>query len=161
MTLSSSQAKRGLIIGRRLFSTAHHYTQKAMAPEQNRAEFGRCHTKWGHGHNYVLELALEYVVGLAPEGSMSQGRGAPCSRDEIDTLLLEVCDPVDHVHLNFDVEAFRGDSLVPTTENLALYLREKTLEALARRSRDFPQLKRLRLFETDDLWSEIVEDTTP
>lgn len=133
------------IARRRLFSSAHFYRQEKFSESENRQVFGRCYTPHGHGHNYVLEVFVtgpilsetKLVVNLA----------------EIDEILIRVTDPLDHQHLNFDLPHFSTN--VPTTENIALYLRDQLIQEL----RAFPKLKlqRLRLFETDDLWVEILE----
>lgn len=72
---------------------------------------------------------------------------------DVDRILFEVVDPLDHHHLNFDLAAFRDR--VPTTENIALYLWGQVLA----RVQGFPfvKLAKLRLYETDDLWVEIQE----
>jgi 6-pyruvoyltetrahydropterin/6-carboxytetrahydropterin synthase len=66
---------------------------------------------------------------------------------------------LDHQHINFTVEEFkrpqsRGSvQLVPTTENLALWIGRRLESTLAGLGRG--RLSRLRLFEADDLWVDL------
>ena len=41
-----------------VFSSAHRYFQKKFSEEKNKEVFGRCYTKYGHGHNYLFEVTL-------------------------------------------------------------------------------------------------------
>jgi len=119
------------------FSSAHFYKQEKFSDAENRATFGACYTPYGHGHNYVLEVL---VNGSAPAG-------------DLDRVLREVVAELDHHHLNFDVAAFRErGGAVPTTENIALYLRARLIE---RWQGTRLRLQRVRLYETDDLWVEV------
>ncbi len=136
--------RTAVIARRRLFSSAHLYDQKKFSREENLATFGRCHTPHGHGHNYVLEIFVE--------GRIDERTKMVIDLTDLDSILLTVTDPLDHQHLNFDVAEFKEK--VPTTENIALYLREKVRIELQTRHPSL-KLKRLRLFETDDLWVEI------
>lgn len=119
------------------FSSAHFYKQEKFSDDENRTTFGACYTTYGHGHNYVLEVFIEGVV------------------DALDSALFAVVSELDHRHLNFDVPAFApSGGRVPTTENIALYLRDRLLERLGTGD---GRLQRLRLYETDDLWVEVWE----
>jgi len=136
-----------LVARRRLFSSAHFYKQCQFTDEENRRTFGACYTPFGHGHNYVLEIFIEGPID--PESRRVIQPSA------LDGLLEAVTAPLDHHHLNFDLAPFKGDEgLVPTTENIALYLRAEVLKGLGAMSPAL-RLKRLRLFETDDLWVEL------
>ena len=132
---------------RRTFSSAHFYHQPQFSQEKNLEIFGRCFTPHGHGHNYVLEV---FIAGpIDPETRLI------VNLTELDQVLLKVVDPLDHRHLNFDVPEF--SKLIPTTENIAHYLRSKVIDELKTQHPTL-RLQRLRLFETDNLWVEVVED---
>jgi 6-pyruvoyltetrahydropterin/6-carboxytetrahydropterin synthase len=167
----SKSPPRVTVARRRLFSTAHFYAQRLFSEEDNRRHFGACFTPYGHGHNYVLEAFVE--------GPILAETGLVLNLTDLDRVLASVVAPLDHHHVNFDVPEFRlaGDgasikgplvedrsvtepspNLVPTTENLLLYCRTRLLSELRRLSPALT-LKRLRLFETDDLWVEL--DETP
>lgn len=131
-----------VIARRRLFSTAHIYEQKAFTPEKNREVFGPCYSKYGHGHNYTLEMFVE--------GPIDATNGLVINVNDLDAIMKQVCEPFDHKHISFDVPAFKNT--VPTTENLVAYFFTHLREALRVQHRHL-SLNRVRLFETDDLWA--------
>lgn len=116
------------------FSCAHFYAQPAWTEERNRAEFGRCFTPHGHGHDYRLEAT--FSAGDATQDQEWRRR------------LSTVTETLDHQHLNFTIPEFA--TTVPTTENLALWIWKKLS------SPGSPAPLRLRLYETDDLWVEVT-----
>jgi 6-pyruvoyltetrahydropterin/6-carboxytetrahydropterin synthase len=122
------------------FSAAHRYFQKEFSEEKNKEIFGRCYTPHGHGHNYVLEITLS--------GKIHPQTGMVINLAEVDRILKEVIDPLDHHHLNFDVPAFKD--IVPTTENLARYCFEEVLKRLPSPTK----LERARIYECDTLWAD-------
>lgn len=128
-----------------LFSSAHFYNQPKFSEEQNRQEFGLCYTPHGHGHNYVIEAFVE--------GPIDPHLRLVMDLAHLDEILHHSTRALDHHHLNFEVPEFKF--LIPTTENIALYLRDKIVHGLQK----YPgvKLNRLRLFETDDLWVEVYE----
>jgi 6-pyruvoyltetrahydropterin/6-carboxytetrahydropterin synthase len=149
---------------RRLFSAAHLYEQPLFSHEQNIENFGACYSTHGHGHNYTLELFIE--------GSIDPMTGMVIDIRELDQVLKVITEPLDHHHLNFDVSEFhsrpnsaststgdrgpaptRAPVLVPTTENIALYLLEKAQPLVA--ALGGVSISGLRLYETDDLWVEL------
>jgi len=115
------------------FSAAHLYHQRKWTPEENRAKFGKCFTKHGHGHNYRLEASFKNTAG---------------SPEELRKSVRLVTELLDHQHLNFVIPEFQN--VVPTTENIALYLVEKLKLASPAAS-----LVSLKLYEAEDLWVEI------
>ncbi len=128
-------------IWRGSFSAAHFYRQDQWSAEKNRAEFGKCYSQFGHGHDYRIELTIKLP-----------------SQTEIplmNKLFAEILNKLDHQHLNFVFPEFQAQ--IPTTENVALYIQNKILLALQGQnlSGDFKILK-IRLFETPDLWVEIA-----
>jgi 6-pyruvoyltetrahydropterin/6-carboxytetrahydropterin synthase len=130
------------IARRRQFSTAHLYNQQLFTPQQNLETFGACYSKYGHGHNYTLEIFVE--------GPIDPENGLVINVNDLDAILKVVCEPFDHKHISFEHPVFK--TTVPTTENLTQYFYEQVELALFEQQ---PQLKlnRIRLFETDDLWS--------
>lgn len=120
------------------FHSAHFYHQPKWSDEKNREVFGRCFTKHGHGHNYLVQAKF-YVTS------------ASLADDEIryGGILKKLAAVLDHEHLNFVIPEFKEK--VPTTENIALYFLEK-LKA------DVPLevLHSVKIFETETLWTEIL-----
>lgn len=124
------------------FSSAHFYHQPVWSREKNQIEFGRCFTEHGHGHNYKVEATFADL----PATALPRVRSA----------LKAVVSEFDHEHLNFIIPEFKAPApgvpaLVPTTENIAQLLWER-LRAVT----DGAVLIKLRLFEMEDLWVEVL-----
>lgn len=121
----------------RRFYAAHLYEQKAWSTQKNQEVFGLCYSKYGHGHNYRWQAEVECTQ-------------ADLCRSSLAEEMNRICALLDHKHLNFDLpEVFT--ERIPTTENIALFL----FESLAKVGVPF-KVKRIRLYEDNDLWSEIV-----
>lgn len=118
------------------FSCAHFYAQSKWDDQKNRQSFGKCFSKYGHGHDYKLQIWFK------------------CDVDDTKTLKREWLDfksklfeRMDHKHLNFDFEEFKNTN--PTTENIALFVLNaipKTLRA---------SLNKILLYERPDIWVEL------
>lgn len=118
------------------FSSAHFYNQPAWDQTTNENTFGRCYTPYGHGHNYTLEVG--FMLHLE---DLSR-------KNEYLTTLTQLTTRLDHEHLNFVIPEFKNT--VPTTENIALYFLDK-LKAYYTES----EISYIRLYEMDNLWTEI------
>lgn len=115
------------------FSSAHFYYQPKWSKEKNAAEFGRCFTEYGHGHNY--RLLCEW---------------ADVSENEIPDLRKQLCavvSKVDHEHLNFVIPEFKNK--IPTTEVMLQYFEEKLAAAIPKK------LMNLELFETPEIGAKL------
>ena len=128
------------------FSAAHFYRQDLMSETQNRAAFGACFTPYGHGHNYRFEVLVEGVPNLST--------GLLVERPVFDTHLKKVVETLDHHHANFDVPEFKArvdgsPTLIPTTENLCLYLVNRLKQQLSSDARF--KMVGAKLFEMADL----------
>ncbi|QDK37776.1 6-carboxytetrahydropterin synthase [Bdellovibrio sp. NC01] len=119
------------------FSSAHLYYQPQWSDEENLKHFGRCFTEHGHGHNYTLEVGFH----IADEDLQVKG-------EQYKALLQNLCNKLDHEHLNFVIPEFK--TTIPTTENIALYFLKKLKETLSEKD-----LHHIRLYEMKDLWTEI------
>jgi 6-pyruvoyltetrahydropterin/6-carboxytetrahydropterin synthase len=143
MIPTATACPHGTLILRRTFSCAHFYAQPQWDETQNRKIFGKCFTRYGHGHDYRVEVGFQVDDNLSEKVEICE------------QILCSVVDPVietlDHQHLNFAIPEFKDK--VPTTENLALYLQAKIEAALA--SHQEFCLLGLRLFETPTLWVEL------
>lgn len=115
------------------FSAAHFYKQKTWSDTENNAHFGKCFSKYGHGHNYFLEVGF-------------QNTDSPLS--ELKSKVQELVMTLDHQHLNFTIPEF--SNMIPTTENIAIYLFKRLHELCPTET-----LSPIRLYETKDLWVEI------
>jgi 6-pyruvoyltetrahydropterin/6-carboxytetrahydropterin synthase len=128
------------------FSSAHRYHRPDWSEARNREVFGACANPHGHGHDYRLEVTVEGAVDAETGFSVDLGM--------LDRLLREqVVEPLDHQHLNHAIPDFAPGRLIPTTENLVTWCRERIQPHLPRGVR----LVRLRLHENEDLYVDLLE----
>ena len=121
-------------LGRRYrFAASHRLHSAQLSEEENCRVFGKCNNPYGHGHNYVVEVALS--------GEVDPATGMIANLGDLDAFVEhQILEEFDHRSLNEDVPAFREK--VPTTENLCI--------EIFRRLKDFPyaHLERVRIQET-------------
>ena len=129
-----------VLISRRFdFSSSHRYYRDEWSEEENLRVFGLCALPNGHGHNYVLEVAVR--------GDPAPDTGMVINLVDLQAAVESVLEQFDHKHLNLDTPYFIRQ--IPTTENLATVLWGLIREALTG-----VRLDRLRLYETDDVFVE-------
>lgn len=117
------------------FSASHRLDSSALSPERNRELYGKCNNPFGHGHNYVLDVAVEGPLDAS---------GQVANRAELDAVVENrVIALLDHKNLNQDVPAFA--KTVPTTENLASFIEGSLREHWNLSAR----LARIRIIETE------------
>ncbi len=123
-----------LELGRRYrFCGSHRLHSERLSEEENRLTYGKCNNPYGHGHNYVVEIAVS--------GPVDPATGMIANLSDLDAFVeREVIEPFDHKYLNEEIAEFRES--VPTTENLCI--------EIFRRLRAFPQarLERVLVEET-------------
>ena len=126
------------------FSASHICRLEHLDDAQNREIFGPEANPSGHGHNYVLEVTLE--------GDPDPVTGMLLNLKHLKEILDdEIVQPMDHRFLNFEVEPFQ--KVIPTTPNLA----HEIWRRLDRRLQGAAfQLARIRLFETPDLYVDVL-----
>jgi len=95
--------------GRRyMLSASHRLHTLALSDDDNRAAYGKCNNRFGHGHNYTVEV----LIG----GPVDEQTGMVINLADLDGVVQrKVLDRFDHVNLNLDP---LFENLVPTTENL-------------------------------------------
>jgi 6-pyruvoyltetrahydropterin/6-carboxytetrahydropterin synthase len=121
------------------FSAAHRYYRPEWTEARNRAVFGACANPHGHGHDYRLEVTVS--------GEPDPDTGFCVDLAGLDAVLRqEVVEVLDHQHLNHAVPEFADGALVPSTENLVVWLWARVHPRIAP-----ARLVRLRLHERDDL----------
>ena len=126
------------------FSAAHRYHSAQLTAEENRRVFGKCNRPHGHGHNYRLEVTVH--------GPVDAVTGMVMNLADLDRILREVVvEPLDHSFLNHDIPHFA--QAVPTCENIVLWLRDRLAAPVAGAG---VTLSSLRLYESDDLYAEVV-----
>ena len=122
------------------FSASHVCARADWSAQENAAAYGRESNPNGHGHNYILEVTVE--------GEPDPVTGMVCDLRRIKEILnQEVVGPMDHRFLNREVPPF--DTVIPTTENLAVEIWRRIEPALRREN---ARLHNVRLFETPDLY---------
>jgi 6-pyruvoyltetrahydropterin/6-carboxytetrahydropterin synthase len=137
-----------LITRRAEFSASHVCRLDSLSDLQNGELFGEEANPNGHGHNYVLEVSVE--------GSPDPVTGMIIDLKELkDVIEAEVVEPMDHRFLNYEVEPF--GRVVPTTANLAKEIWQRLDLSLQRRFGG-QLLARVRLFETPDLYVDMVRE---
>lgn len=93
------------------FAAAHRLHCAELADEENRAIFGKCNNPNGHGHNYLLDVAVSCSLLDTPAGSRF-------TRLDLERLVKEVIlDRFDHKHLNLDTAEFAEKN--PSVEFIA------------------------------------------
>jgi 6-pyruvoyltetrahydropterin/6-carboxytetrahydropterin synthase len=140
-TRTEVQTMPELLLTRRVrFSAAHRYHRPEWSEERNRAAFGPCANPHGHGHNYLLEVTVA--------GEVDAGTGFSVDLPALDELLRrEVVQPLDHQHINHAVPEFAPGGLIPTTENLLLWIWPRIAGKLGS-----ARLVRLRLHENEEFF---------
>ncbi|KAF7239282.1 hypothetical protein EG68_10932 [Paragonimus skrjabini miyazakii] len=119
------------------FSACHRLHSFHLSDAENRQTFGKCNNRNGHGHNYKLEVTLF--------GPVDPKTGMVMNLTELNSVIQRnVLDFVDHKNLDEDVDYFRDDSVVSTTENLAVFIWNQLLLSIPR-----TVLHEVKLWETD------------
>lgn len=123
------------------FSASHRYWVHAWPDDKNRAVFGK--NIQTHGHNYILEVTLE--------GPLDPTTGMILNLTDVKKIVGAILERYyDHRNLNVDHPAFQ--TAQPTTEALALQLAGEIAPTFTLPVR----LHRIRLWETEDLFAEVV-----
>jgi 6-pyruvoyltetrahydropterin/6-carboxytetrahydropterin synthase len=125
------------------FSAAHRLAHHLLSFEENCEIYGKCARPHGHGHNYHLEVTVKGEID--PRTGMILDLSA--LHKVIDDYVVE---PFDHSFLNKDIPYFA--EVVPTAENIAVYIRE----LLRSRIRELGgQLHKVKLIESPNNSCEV------
>ena len=115
------------------FSASHRLHSSDLSDKENREIYGKCNNRYGHGHNYFLEVTVS--------GPVDQDTGMVCNLVDLDGFVgREVLGRYDLENLNTLQEFVKN---VPTTENLCVEIYE-----IMQRGFHFAHLERVRLEET-------------
>ncbi|MBC8161573.1 MAG: 6-carboxytetrahydropterin synthase [Roseiflexaceae bacterium] len=129
------------------FSAAHRYWREDWSEAENERVFGKCTSRYGHGHNYTLEVTVE--------GKTDPVTGMVMNVTDLKRIVGVVLEQFDHKHLNEDTPYFK--QLIPTTENIVRVL----WQLLAPQMPTEAALAKLRLYEMAHLWADYAgEDET-
>lgn len=128
------------------FSAAHRLHCDELSDSENIKLFGKCNNPEGHGHNYVVEVTVFRNLDDVSE------TGVVVGLEEFEaTVKRLVVDPVDHKHLNRDVNYFA--EVNPSVENICIAL----FNWLDGQFGD-ARLQTVRVYETPKTWAEYSGD---
>ena len=103
------------------FNSAHKLANKSWSKEKNFDVFGKCSYENYHGHNY--ELIVKLTGDIDPETGMLMDLSILKK-----IIKKEVEDVLDHKNLNLDIPYFKD--LIPSTENLAIFIWNRLKDAI-------------------------------
>ncbi len=103
------------------FNAAHKLYNKNWSNERNREIFGKCSNENYHGHNYELIVKLR--------GEIDRDTGMVYDLGDLKNIIkTEIEDLLDHKNLNIDIPYF--NDVIPTTENLSIFIWGKLKKAI-------------------------------
>lgn len=120
------------------FSASHICRSAQLTDAENERVFGPAANPLGHGHNYVVEVAVEGE----PDPVTGMILDLKRLKEILDERVLEV---YDHRLLNREVSPF--DRIVPTAENIAIDIWNRVVSSIGGRAR----LYSVRVHESGDL----------
>jgi 6-pyruvoyltetrahydropterin/6-carboxytetrahydropterin synthase len=120
------------------FSASHICRSPQLTDAENERIYGAAANPLGHGHNYVVEVAIEGE----PDPVTGMILDLKRLREILEDKVLNV---YDHRLLNREVEPF--DRVVPTAENIAIDIWNRVQPWIGGRAR----LHAVRLHETAEL----------
>jgi 6-pyruvoyltetrahydropterin/6-carboxytetrahydropterin synthase len=132
------------------FAAAHRYRIGAWSDERNESVFGLCARPSFHGHSYVCDVTVR--------GDIDDTTGMVVDLGVLDQILdVEVRQRFDHRNINVDVAEFGEGQLVPTGENLARFIFQRT-DAALRASKAAARVVRVTVAEDATLSATYAED---
>jgi 6-pyruvoyltetrahydropterin/6-carboxytetrahydropterin synthase len=133
-----------MIISKKVeFSASHICRSPQLSDEENYRVYGAAANPLGHGHNYVVEVA----ISGEPDPVTGMIMDLKHLKDLLEAKVLSV---YDHRLLNREVEPF--DRIVPTVENIAIDIWNRidgSIDATGR-----ARLYSVRVHETNELFVE-------
>ena len=131
------------------FSASHRLNAPGLNETENQLLYGKCNNPFGHGHNYVVDVSVR--------GPIDRRSGRAVDLTVLDTLVRErIITALDRRNLNKEIDQF--SRLVPTTENLSLFIHERLKEYWRTAfPGEWPQLEKVRIAETERNIFEVSE----
>jgi 6-pyruvoyltetrahydropterin/6-carboxytetrahydropterin synthase len=127
------------------FSASHVCRSPRLTDAENTRVYGAAANPLGHGHNYVIEVAIEGD----PDPVTGMILDLKCLKEILEDNVLNV---YDHRLLNREVEPF--DRIVPTVENIAIDIWNRIAPHVVRHMSGRGRLHSVRVHETGELWVE-------
>ena len=133
-----------MIISKKVeFSASHICRSARLSDAENEAVYGAAANPLGHGHNYIVEVAIA--------GEPDPVTGMILDLKRLKEILEErVLRVYDHRLLNREVAPF--DTVVPTVENIAIDIWKRLEAGIDDTGR--ARLYSVRVHETNDLFVE-------
>jgi 6-pyruvoyltetrahydropterin/6-carboxytetrahydropterin synthase len=125
------------------FSAAHRLHSKKHSDEENSRIFGKCNNPRGHGHDYYIEVKIT--------GDIDPDTGMIISLDELDEMMKDIIEELDHTRLDVEIPYFR--EYQPSGENIVKYIWLKLRPRMKK-----AKLIHLKLWETPDNYFEYFEE---
>jgi 6-pyruvoyltetrahydropterin/6-carboxytetrahydropterin synthase len=127
------------------FSASHICRSAQLTDAENERVYGAAANPLGHGHNYVVEVAIEGDPDPLTGMILDLKRLREILEDKVLTVY-------DHRLLNREVEPFCdvGTSVVPTVENIAIDIWNRLDPFITGRAR----LYSVKVHETNELYVE-------
>ncbi len=131
---------RKVYVSRKIeFNAAHRLFNPHWSDNENVGIYGKCSNKYGHGHNYLVDITISGIV--------DRDTGFLFDLKELKSILEEeIINRFDHKHLNHDIPELQD--CVPTTEVLAVLI----WDILEQRLRNINQrelaLHEVKIYET-------------
>lgn len=131
---------------RAAFSAGLAFWLPNKTDDENRRLFGPQASRWGHGHDYIVEVTVA--------GEVDSKTGMVVNITDVDRALKRhVTGPLHHKHLTHEVAHFRDTP--PTPENIARFVADQFgahfPQALAR-------LARVVVWESPTLWATFSKE---
>jgi 6-pyruvoyltetrahydropterin/6-carboxytetrahydropterin synthase len=135
-----------MIISKKVeFSASHICRSAQLSDAENQWVYGAAANPLGHGHNYIVDVAIEGTPDPVTGMIMDLKR----LKDILEERVLSV---YDHRLLNREVAPFDSGSPVPTVENIAIDIWNRLESGLDGTGR--ARLYSVRVHETNELFAE-------
>jgi 6-pyruvoyltetrahydropterin/6-carboxytetrahydropterin synthase len=125
------------------FAAGHAYWLPQKTEAENRALFGKWASRYGHGHNYMVEVTVA--------GEVENPSGMVVNITDVDRVLKQhVTDALADRHLTYEVPYFTDTP--PTLENIARYVAERFA---AHFTDSRAELARVVVWESPTVWATL------
>ena len=131
---------RKVYVSRKIeFNAAHRLFNPHWSDNENVEIYGKCSNKYGHGHNYLVDITISGIV--------DRDTGFLFDLKELNAILEEeIINRFDHKHLNHDIPELQD--CVPTTEVLAVLIWDILEQRLRNINKRELALHEVKIYET-------------
>jgi len=128
------------ITRREVFSASHRLYNEELTDDENITLYDKCANRYGHGHNFVLEVVVA--------GEVDPKSGYVFDLKMLKKIIYEfIINKVDHRHLNYEVDFMKG--IIPTSENICIAIWKELYNKIP-----VGKLHSVKLFETENNYVE-------